>query len=468
MKKVFITDKTLLTLTDELSFREKTEIAKQLDSLGVDVIELPQIKNDKADMLLVKNIAGVTAKTAVSIVTGFTKESMEIAASCIKDAKTPVLNVAFPVSPAGMEYVCTLKPDKVLARVREMLEYAKTLCAKVEFTAIDATRAEKEFLYKIINVAVESGVDAVTLCEDAGVLDADDFGAFIKDIFESCPEIKKTEVFVDVCDAINMSTACIAAALKNGVSGIKTSVIDCGYSKIEDISSYLSVKGEALGVTSRIKDTTLKNVCDKIKALVEADRSKQSPYKGVVRSDDEIELHQNDDFATVMQAVEKIGYELSPEDSSKVYEEFVKLSAKREYIGTKELEAIIASTAMQVPSSYRLVSYVINAGNVITATANLCIEKEGKELRGVYVGDGPIDAAFLAIEQVVGHHFELDDFQIQSVTEGREAMGQALVKLRSDSGKLYSGSGLSTDVIGASIKAYLNALNKIAFEENRQ
>lgn len=467
MKRIYITDKTISAISAELSFREKTEIAKQLDSLGVDVIELPQIKNDKADMLLVKNIASVTSKTAVSIVTGFTKESLEIAVSCVKDAKIPMLNVAFPVSPAGMEYICALKPDKVLARVKEMIEYAKGICDKVEFTALDATRAEKEFLYKIISAAVDAGADAVTLCEDAGIADADDFGDFIKDVFESCPALNNVEVFVDVCNAINMSTACIAAALKNGVSGIKTSVVDCGYSKIEDVSAFLAVKGEKLGITSRIKDATLKNICDKIKAVVEMDRSKESPYKGVIRSDDEIELHQNDDFATVMQAVSKIGYELSPEDSSKVYDEFVKLSANREYIGTKELEAIIASTAMQVPSSYRLVSYVINAGNVITATANLCIEKDGKELRGVYVGDGPIDAAFLAIEQVVGHHFELDDFQIQSVTEGREAMGKALVKLRSDSGKLYSGSGLSTDVIGASIKAYLNALNKIAFEENR-
>ena len=93
------------------------------------------------------------------------------------------------------------------------------------------------------------------------------------------------------------------------------------------------------------------------------------------------------------------------------------------------------------------------------------LERDGKKLQGVSVGDGPIDAAFMAIEQVVGHHYELDDFQIQAVTEGHEAMGQALVKLRSD-GKLYSGSGISTDIITASVRAYLNALNKIVYEEN--
>ena len=130
----------------------------------------------------------------------------------------------------------------------------------------------------------------------------------------------------------------------------------------------------------------------------------------------------------------------------------------------KELEAIIASSALQAPPTYHLVSYVVNSGNLVAATSHIVLEKEGKKIQGVCIGDGPIDASFLAIEQILGRHYELDDFQIQSVTEGREAMGDALVKLRAG-GKLYSGRGISTDVIGASINAYLNALNKIAYEE---
>ena len=466
MKKIRITDKTFSCLTGELSFREKTEIAKQLDKLGIDVIEFPAIKNEKADMLLIKNISSVVEKSAVSISAGFTAESVEKAYSCIKDAKKQILNVALPMSPAQMEYMCALKPDKMLARIEELVSAAKKLCSKVEFTALDATRAEKEFLFKAIETAVKAGADGITLCDDAAVFDADEFAEFVSDVM-ACEGISDVDVSVDVSDAINMSTACVAAALKNGATGIKTTISGNLYANLEDISAYLAVKGEKLGVESPIKTVTLRNICDKVKAIVDMDRSKESPYDGFAGTNEEIELHKEDDYTAVSLAVRKIGYDLSPDDTSKVYEEFVKIVETKETIATKELEAIIASVALQVPSTYRLVSYVINSGNVISATANLCIEKEGKALNGVYVGDGPIDAAFLAIEQVVGHHFELDDFQIQSVTEGREAMGQALVKLRSDSGKLYSGSGISTDVIGASIKAYLNALNKIAFEENR-
>ena len=108
---------------------------------------------------------------------------------------------------------------------------------------------------------------------------------------------------------------------------------------------------------------------------------------------------------------------------------------------------------------------MINAGNTITPSAHVTLDKNGEALSGLCAGDGPIDAAFLAIEQIIGHHYELDDFQIQTVTEGRDAMGSALVKLRAD-GRVYSGNGISTDIIGASIRAYISALNKIVYEEN--
>ena len=110
------------------------------------------------------------------------------------------------------------------------------------------------------------------------------------------------------------------------------------------------------------------------------------------------------------------------------------------------------------------VPYVVNSGNTISATAHLKLHKQDKVLEGVSIGDGPIDAAFLAVESITGQHYELDDFQIQAVTEGREAMGQTVVKLRSG-GKVYSGRGISTDIVGASIRAYINALNKIVYEE---
>ena len=159
----------------------------------------------------------------------------------------------------------------------------------------------------------------------------------------------------------------------------------------------------------------------------------------------------------------KLGYDLSEEDNGRVYEEFLRVAA-RKTVGAKELEAIVASVALQVPATYTLKSYVINNGNIISSSAQITLTRDGNDMQGICIGDGPIDAAFLAIEQIIGYRYELDDFQIQSVTEGKEAMGSALVKLRSN-GKLYSGNGISTDIIGAAIRAYINAVNKIVYEE---
>jgi 2-isopropylmalate synthase len=177
----------------------------------------------------------------------------------------------------------------------------------------------------------------------------------------------------------------------------------------------------------------------------------------------EIVLGENDGIDTLSSIIAKMGYDLSEEDTKNVYDEFIKV-AKNKSVKSKELDAIIASTALQVAPTFKLKSYVINSGNIISSSAVMVLLKNGKELEGMTVGDGPIDAAFMCIEKIAGRHFELDDFQIQSVTEGREALGVTVVKLRSD-GKLYSGKGVSTDIVESSINAYINAINKIYFEE---
>ena len=176
-----------------------------------------------------------------------------------------------------------------------------------------------------------------------------------------------------------------------------------------------------------------------------------------------IHLDAKDSKEAVMTAAAKLGYDLPDEDETKVYEEFCRVAEKKT-VGAKELDAIIASVALQVPATYKLENYVISTGNVMNASAQITLIHNDKQLQGIGTGDGPIDAAFRTIEQVIGQHFELDDFQIQSVTEGRGAMGNALVKLRAG-GKVYSGSGISTDIIGASVRAYLSAVNKIVYEE---
>ena len=137
---------------------------------------------------------------------------------------------------------------------------------------------------------------------------------------------------------------------------------------------------------------------------------------------------------------------------------------RKSSLGEKELEALIASYAMQAPSTYHLSAFSVNCTSVGASMAQVTMKRGAETICGVATGDGPVDAAFRAIEQSVGTHYELDDFEIQAVTEGKESLGATLVRLRNN-GKLYAGNGLSTDIVGASIRAYINALNKIVYEE---
>ena len=232
------------------------------------------------------------------------------------------------------------------------------------------------------------------------------------------------------------------------------------------LTNLIAARGIELGIECGIKTTEQKRLTNQIEWILDPkSHDKSETGASASHSTGVISLKSGDDMTTVCKAVKMLGYELSEEDNARVYEEFCRAAAKKN-VGEAELDAIVASAALQVTPTFILKSYVINSGNIITATAHIQLEKKGTLLEGISVGDGPIDAAFMAIEQIIGHHYELDDFQIKSVTEGREAMGSALVKLRSN-GKLYSGNGISTDIIGASIRAYITALNKIVYEENQ-
>ncbi|MBQ5581482.1 MAG: hypothetical protein IIT43_09570, partial [Clostridia bacterium] len=298
-----------------------------------------------------------------------------------------------------------------------------------------------------------------------GIFLPDEFAAFVTGLKENVSEMENVELYVQVSDEMGMGIACAAAALSAGANGVKCTAVPAGYPTLDQVATLVQKKGADMDIAASLKTTDLQRTISQLSRILAPVEESESSFKNVALGDvPGVTLDANDTISDVTAVVRQMGYDLSEEDNAKVYEAFLRVANKKHFVGTRELDAIIASTAMQVPSSYHIKNYVINSGNVITATANVLVEKDGEEIRGVGVGDGPIDAAFDAIEQIIGHHYELDDFQIQTVTEGKDAMGSALVKIRAD-GKVYSGSGISTDIIGASIRAYISALNKIVYDE---
>lgn len=470
MRKIHISDITLRECAHStehaLSFKEKIEIAKLMDKLHFDSIEMPEIKNVSTDVLLIKTIASIMKHSEVCVPVGTTAESVETAWNSVKAASKASLKVSVPVSAVQMEYKCGKKPPVIKEMAASLIAECKKYTEEVEFSAEDAIRAEKDFLYDVIRTAIAAGAKRINICDSEGTIMPSEISDFVKALFDAVPELNDVVLSVELGDQLNMAVACAFAAICAGAGEIKTTVDGFSFPSIEDVMNVFKLRGDSNGISSKIRTTEISRVVSQMKRMVNTTKSETSPFEnGVNDNEESLTLDKNDDISTVIKAVQKIGYDLSEEDNSKVYEAFRRVAAKKDFVGTKELEAIIASTALQVPATYTIDSYVINSGNVITATANIRLVKDGEPMSGVSVGDGPIDAAFLAIEHIIGHHYELDDFQIKSVTEGREAMGSALVKLRSSNGKLYSGTGISTDVIGASIRAYVSALNKIAYEE---
>ena len=467
MRRVYISDTTLKHGDANLTFKEKIEIAKLLDRLGTDVIEIEGISGGRADILRIKSVALAVKSATIAVPVSAFADDAAVVFDALKEAPEKRLQVVSPVSSVQMEYLFHKKADRILKETAEKISECCRLTEDVEFVAADATRAERGFLCSILAAAIEAGAKTVTVCDTAGNMLPDEFRDFLGFLYENVEGLSGVELGIDCADDIHMADACAASGILSGAGELKTRAFYDGGISLRNIASMLNAKTESFGAGTSIRTTEMKHILDRVSVICSSGKSTNSPFDDGVRDrEEEGVLNVHDSEEEIAKAVRSLGYDLSDEDSMRVYEAFLRIAERKESVSTKELEVIIASEAMQVPESYKLVSYMVTSGNKTEAVAHIKLMRDGETLNGISLGDGPIDSSFLAIEKIIGCHYELDDFQIQSITEGREAMGQTIVKLRSG-GKLYSGRGISTDIIGSGIKAYINALNKIVYEEEQ-
>ena len=448
-----------------LSFKEKLEIVKVLDRIGVDPIEVEGIESSKVDSLRIKSIASLVKSSTLAVPVKMDDESIDAVWSAAKGAKSVRLQVEAAVSPSTMEYIQRKKANTLVADAAAAVAKCAELTGDVEFVAIDATRTDVAFLAEVVEAVVAAGAKTVTVCDAAGSMLPEEFGQFIAQLIEVAPQLKGIELGISCSNNLNMADACAVAGVMAGATLVKATSYPMGVVALDNVARILGVKSDALDAQCKVRVTELKRAMGQIARLCCEDRSKGAVFTGsVTEAAESFVLTASDDQATVMRYVERLGYSLSDEDAAAVFEAFKKIAANKERVGATELDAIVASAALQVPPTYVLEGYVINSGLSFKATSHISLRKNGELVEAVSLGDGPIDSSFKSIESVVGKHYELDDFRIQAVTEGREAVGESIVKLIAD-GKVYSGRGISTDIVESSIRAYINALNKIAYEE---
>ena len=469
MEKIRISDITLKQIgkrgDNSLSFKGKLEISKLLDKLEVSVIEIEGIRSGRADALRVKSIASAVKNSVLAVPVELNAESVSETWEALRGAKHPRLQVAAPVSTVQMEYLSRKKPEAMLHSIEDIVRACAAKTENVEFIAEDATRADAAFLKSALETAIAAGAKTVTVCDATGTLLPEEWADFLRGLFETIPALSEVTLGVACANTMAMADACAVAAVRAGAGEVKTAAVG-ETASLQNVAGILHAREELFGVACPLHTVELKRIVRQIVWMCETKRNKTSPFDdGVQDGGRELALSLGDDAVSVMQAARDLGYDLNSEDGQAVWEAVQELLQHREQVGARELDAIIASVALQVPQSYTVESYVINSGSSISAMAHIKLRHEGETLEGVTLGDGPIDAAFLALEKVVNRHYELDDFQIRAVTEGREAMGETVVRLVSN-GRLYSGRGISTDIVFSSIQAYVNALNKIAYEED--
>ena len=461
MRKIIISDITLKKISEDravsLLFREKSAIANCADKIGVDVIEIPAVKSPAEDKIIYKTIAQNVQNAIFAIPVGFNTEDVAVAWECVKDAQKPRLQIELPVSTLQMEYTYHVKQAKMLEKISALIKAAKEVCDDVEFSALDATRADEDFLITAVKEAEASGANIITICDDAGTSTPDSIAELVAKV-KSAVNIP---VYVQVSDSISMAVASAFFAIKGGADGLKCAMAGKNALLTGEISDAINACGTQIDAEIELNNTKIHaSIEDMLSSIshdaYEANKSISEGKKILLDSDSTIDQ--------VAHAAAVLGYELSDSDVGNVHKVLKQVCEKKGAVGYKEFEAIIASSAMQAPSTYHFETYTTTSSNMSASMSQVTLKCNDEIICGVSSGDGPIDSVFRAIEQCIGHHYELDDFQVQSVTEGKEALGSALVRLRNN-GKLYSGNGTSTDIVAASIRAYINALNKIVFEE---
>jgi len=447
-----------------LSFKEKLETAKLLEKLQVDVIETGYAGGSPADAAFIRTLASTLEYSALSVPVALDKQEVGRAWDALSKAKKPRLNIIVPTSTVQMEYGQHIKAEDLPTLVSDITAHCASLCPDVEFTAVDSVRSEPGFLASILKAAIDSGAKTITLCDSVGELLPDELSGFILSVYESVPELCGVTLSLHCRDSLGLASAATLSGVKFGARQVKVSSgTSSGTLSLLQFLNVIKIRGETLGISSNTNVTALQRTCSQLSALAGVGNAVRTPGDSGEGKAEDAGLPEDADIDALGSHIAYLGYDVSEDDLERIFAQFRDIARNKKVVD-RDIEALIAETAGQAAPTYQLRNYVINSGSTITATAFIELTKDGVVSKSLSAGDGPIDAALMAAEQVFGTHYELEEFQIHAVTGGREATGDALVKLR-HGGKLYSGRGVSTDIVGASIRAYLSAVNKIVYEE---
>lgn len=479
-----------------MNLQEKIEVARQLEKLGVDVIEAGFAIASPGDFLSVKTVAEIVKNARVASLSRALKKDIDRAYEAVKGAVAPRIHTFLATSPIHMEYKLKMSPDQVYDQAVEMVKYAKSLCADIEFSAEDASRSEPEFLYRIFEGVIAAGATCINVPDTVGYSMPDEFGALVRGIKENVAGIEKVDLSVHCHNDLGLGVANSLAAVLAGATQAECTINGigerAGNAALEEIVMAIATRQDFFGHVTNINTKQIYNASRLIstitgvsvqpnKAIVGANAfaheagihqhgvlANKKTYEimtpeSVGLSENVIVLGKHSGKHAFSERLRELGYVLDDERLSDCFARFKELADKKKDVSDFDIRALVEIEQFEVPADFELDTFVINSGNKMTATAVIKMVREGSEVEEAAKGDGPVDAAFNAVDRCVGDSFKLEDYIVRSVTGGKDAQGEVVVKLSKDGIKV-KGRGLSTDIVEASVRAYIDAINRYYYQ----
>ena len=463
----------------------------------VDIIEAGFAIASPGDFKAVKAVAENIKDATVASLARALEKDIDRAWEAVKGAQNPLIHTFIATSDIHMKYKLKMSEEEVVDRAVKMVKYAKKYCNNVEFSAEDASRTRPEFLFKVLEKVIDAGAVVVNIPDTVGYATPVEFGNLIKAIKENVPNIDKADISVHCQNDLGLAVANSLAAILNGATQIECTVNGlgerAGNASVEEIIMGLETRKDFYNIGHNFDTTQIYRTSKLVSSLTGI---KVQPNKAIVGSNafaHESGIHQHGVLAekttyeimtpesiglsqnrmvlgklsgrhAFEDRLKELGYtNLAQEDIQKFFEMFKNLADRKKTVSDRDIEALIEAKVSKVPEIYELESFQITSGNKSVSTATISLKRNEEIITEAATGDGPIDAAFNAMERVVGISFKLEDYSLDSVTEGKDALGEVTVKISKDDIAVL-GRGISTDVIEASIRAYLNAINKIISE----
>jgi 2-isopropylmalate synthase len=482
-----------------LGMSDKLAIAHQLARLQVDVMEAGFPISSPEDFEAVSRIAKEVHGPQICGLARATEKDIDAAWEAVKYSDKPRIHTFIGTSNLHIEYKFRSTKSEVLERAVKAVRHAVAYCPNVEFSAEDATRTDLDYLRDVVEAVIEAGATTVNIPDTVGYTTPWEMYDTLRYLFENVPNIDRTVISVHNHDDLGMSVANSMAAVRAGAGQVECTINGlgerAGNASLEEIVMALKTRADMFdcetGIvtqeimkTSRMVSNLTGFVVQPNKAVVGANAFAHEAgihQHGVIMNRQTYEIMQAEDVGLasnvltlgrrsgkhgLRKRLEDLGYEITDEQMENIYERFLKVADKKKQVYDEDLEIIMREATDTMPETWALVSLQTTSGPQTMPTATVRMSHEGEEFQDAACGNGPVDAACKAIERITGMEVTLEDFSLRGITVGKDAMGEATVRVKSR-GIEALGKAASTDVIEASAKAFVNALNRLLVIESR-